>query len=285
MSELPHTVGTVASLWRYPVKSMAGERLDDVVVTDRGLRGDRAHALVDLEDGKVATAKNPRKWPRLFEFAATVVEGDDGTQSRLELTLPDGRRVSTAHRDVDTALSSALGRDVQMRAAEPGEPPVVESTSREKWKARSEEYRLDLEGRDLGDTVTDFDLPEGMFFDSATVHVLTTATLARLRELYPEGAMEVRRFRPNVVVDSGAGCSGFVEDDWVGRTLRLGDEVRLTVTGRCSRCVMTTLPQGDLPEDTGILRTAARHNDACVGVYAAVLTGGRLRHGDSVILE
>jgi uncharacterized protein YcbX len=133
--------------------------------------------------------------------------------------------------------------------------------------------------------VTDFGLPEGTFFDCATVHVLTTATIDRLRELYPQGRFEVRRFRPNVVVETGDGVKDFVENAWIGRTLVLGDEVRLNVSGPCPRCVMTTLPQGDLPKDPGILRTAARHNQVNVGVYAAVVQGGTIRRGDPVKVE
>ena len=115
------------------------------------------------------------------------------------------------------------------------------------------------------------------------MHVLTTATLDRLRELHPQGRYEVRRFRPNIVVAS-AGGEGFVENDWVGRTLAIGETVRLRVTGPCPRCVMTTLPQGDLPKDPGILRTAAQHNDANVGVYASVEQDGAVTRGDSVRL-
>ena len=114
--------------------------------------------------------------------------------------------------------------------------------------------------------------------------MLTTASLARLQELYPEGTMGTRRFRPNVLIDT-PGSTGFLESAWVGRTLRLGSEVRLAVTGPCQRCVMVTLAQGDLPKDIGVLRTAARHNDTHVGVYASVVTGGRLRAGDPVSVD
>ena len=126
-------------------------------------------------------------------------------------------------------------------------------------------------------------MPEGTFFDLGLVHVLTTATLDRLRELHPQGRYEVRRFRPNIVVAS-TGSPGFVENDWVDRTLAIGEKVRLRVTGPCPRCVMTTLPQGDLPKDQGILRAAAQHNDANVGVYASVEQDGVIRRGDSVRL-
>ena len=114
--------------------------------------------------------------------------------------------------------------------------------------------------------------------------LLTTATLDRLRELYPQGRFEVRRFRPNIVVATPEGQRGFVEQDWVGRTLALG-QVRLRVTGPCPRCVMTTLPQADLPADAGILRAAVREAKGHVGVYAEVVHGGDVRRGDQVRLE
>ena len=142
-----------------------------------------------------------------------------------------------------------------------------------------------MEGLEYRDTVTDFGLPQGTFFDAAVVHVLTTATLDRLRMLYPQGRFEVRRFRPNMVIESANGGTDFVENAWIGRTLAIGDAVRLSITGPCPRCVMTTLPQGDLPRDVGILRTAAQHNQANVGVYASVVQGGKVRRGDPVSLE
>src|SRR5205807_10311708 len=100
----------------------------------------------------------------------------------------------------------------------------------------------------------------------------------------PPGRFEVRRFRPNVVVETATGEKGFVENAWIGRTLALGDAVRLSITGPCPRCVMTTLPQADLPRDPGILRAAAQHNHANVGVYADVIEGGAIRRGDPVTL-
>ena len=117
------------------------------------------------------------------------------------------------------------------------------------------------------------------------MHLLTTATLDRLRVLYPQGRFEVRRFRPNIVVEAANGEKEFVENDWIGQIVAIGDAVRLSITGPCGRCVMTTLPQGDLPKDAGILRTAVQQNHANVGVYASVLQGGKVRRGDSVRLE
>jgi uncharacterized protein YcbX len=141
-----------------------------------------------------------------------------------------------------------------------------------------------MEGLEYRDTVTDWELPPGTFFDLAIVHLLTTATIDRLRALYPPGRFEARRFRPNIVVAAGPDQQGFVENDWIGHAVAIGDEVRLQVTGPCPRCVMTTLPQGDLPKDSGILRTAAQHNEVNVGVYADVIAGGTVRRGDVVTL-
>src|SRR6266705_1771811 len=262
-------VGSVVSLWQYPVKSMMGEELNATEVTERGLLGDRAYALVDSADGKAATAKNPRKWPRLFDFRATFIEParPAATVPPVRIALPDGTTVTSAQGDLNQILSKALNREVTLGAAQRG-------------AVNAEEYCPDMEGLDLRDTVTDFTLPEETFFDCAVVHLLTTATLDRLRELYPQGRFEVRRFRPNIVVQLGSGEKSFAENAWIRRTLVIGGEVRLNVTGPCARCVMTTLPQGDLPGDPGILRTAAQHNQVNVGVYEAVLRGGTIRRGD-----
>jgi uncharacterized protein len=264
-------VGSVVSLWQYPVKSMMGEELNATAVTERGLLGDRAYALVDRADGKVATAKNPRKWPRLFDFRATFVEPVRAAAKLppVRIALPDGTTVTSDRGDLNQILSQALNREVTLRAAQRG-------------AVTAEEYWPDMEGLDHRDTVTDFTLPEGTFFDCAPVHLLTTATLDRLRELYPQGRFEVRRFRPNIVVQLASVEKGFAENAWVGRTLAIGDDVRLSITGPCARCVMTTLAQGDLARDPGILRTAAQHNHVNVGVYAAVVRGGAIHRGDPV---
>jgi uncharacterized protein YcbX len=161
----------------------------------------------------------------------------------------------------------------------------VEPTFANPWTPKAEEYWPDMAGLDYRDTVTDFTLPEGTFFDCAVVHLLTTATVDRLRELYPSGRFEVRRFRPNVVVETAGGVKDFVENAWIGGTIAVGAALRLSITGPCPRCVMTTLSQGDLPKDPGILRTAAQHNKASVGLYASVLRGGTVRRGDAIRLE
>lgn len=266
--------GLVGALWRYPVKSMLGEELNASALGKRGLTGDRAYAIVDPETGKVASAKNPKKWPHLFDCRAAFVEppGSNGHLPSVRVTVPDGRITNSDDGDFDAAISAMLGRAGKLETTVP-EKPVLE------------EYWPDIEGLDLRDEVTDESLPEGTFFDLAAIHVLTTATIDRLREVYPDGRFEVRRFRPNIVVQTPAGEKSFLENDWVGGMLLIGDEVRLKITGGAPRCVMTTLAQADLPRDPGILRAAAQHNQAQVGVYAEVEQGGLIRRGDSVFLE
>jgi uncharacterized protein YcbX len=266
--------GAVVSLWRYPVKSMMGEELNASEVTERGLLGDRSLALVDSETGKVVSAKNPKKWAAIFDFRAAFTappqRGD--ALPPVRVTLPDGMTVNS---DDDNRfaelMTGALGRPVTLATAAPPQPTL-------------EEYWPDMAELDHQDSVTDETMPTGTFFDLATIHVLTTATINRLRMLYPEGRFEVRRFRPNIVVRVDDDGAEFVESNWVGQQLRVGDDVVLKVTDHCPRCVMTTLPQGDLPKDSGILRTAARHNDVHVGVYAEVRRAGIVRRGDGVAL-
>jgi MOSC domain-containing protein len=275
MSHSPNEAGSVVGLWCYPVKSMMGEELNAAEITDRGVLGDRRFAVVDAATGKVAGAKNPSKWGNFFDYRAAYTE-PPRAGSRLpavRLILPDGTAVTSEQLDLAQVLSAALGRDVEL----------AEATGREGTET-AEEYWPDMEGLEHRDAVTEWELPAGTFFDSASVHLLTTATIDKLRNLYPEGRFEARRFRPNIVVSTSPHWLGFVENDWINRTIALGDEVRLRISGPCSRCVMTTLAQGDLPKDPGILRTAARHNAANVGVYADVVAAGTVRRGDLVTL-
>jgi uncharacterized protein YcbX len=254
---------------------MMGEELNATEVTERGVVGDRHFAVVDPATGKVAGAKNPRKSGNFFDFRAAYSEPPrrGARMPAVRMTLLGGGAVMSDQPDLPKLLSGALGREAELAEARgDGE------------SSRAEEYWPDMPGLDHRDTVTEWELPAGTFFDLATVHLLTTATIDHLRELYPRGRFEVRRFRPNIVVSTGPDAHGFVENDWIERTVAIGDEVRLRVTGGCPRCVMITLPQGDLPRDPGILRAAAQHNQANVGVYAEVLAGGTIRRGDPVTL-
>lgn len=258
-------MGTIASLWRYPVKSMMGEELRSTNVTEKGIHGDRAYALLDIETGKIVSAKNPKRWPNMFSFRSRYE--DIANSNNIRITLPDGTTVKNNDENSNSILSDALGKEVKIISQVPDDPQL-------------EEYWPDIEELDNRDIVTDEDMPKGTFYDLAILHLLTTSTLNELSRLYPEGRFEARRFRPNIIINTEQ--EGFVESGWIGKTLAIGDEVKLKITDHCPRCVMTILPQGDLPKDTNILRTAAQHNDAHVGVYAEFIKGGIIKCDDAV---
>lgn len=264
----------VTSLWRYPVKSMLGEMLKTAEVTRRGLSGDRPYAVVDVATGKVASAKSPRKWARLFEFRASLAPESEGTNGHaLRISLPNGTTVSVGRDDIDGLLSKELGCKVSLRSAASG------------GMAHTYEYDQAEEGAAQDAPVTEESMPDGTFFDEAVIHILTTATLRQLKDSHPEGRFAVERFRPNIVLNLADDQEGFVEEGWVGRTLRLGNEVRLRVTKPCLRCVMVNLRQETLPKDPDVLRTVARRNGGRAGVYAKVLRGGHVSIDDEVALD
>jgi len=267
-------VGSVVSLWRYPVKSMMGEELNATDIMENGLLGDRAYALVDTATGMVVSAKNPRKWAKLFDFRAVLAESPHkgAEPPSLKITLPDGSLVIGEAENVNQLLSSVLGREVKLETAAPKQPNL-------------EEYWPTVEGLPHQDAVTDEATLSNTFFDLATLHLLTTATLDRLQEITPTSRFETRRFRPNMIIKPTTGEKDFVENDWIGHTLAIGYEVLLKITGPCPRCVMTTMAQAELPNDTSILRTAVKHNEGNVGIYASVVQGGRVHRNDLVRLE
>lgn len=258
--------GSVVSLWRYPVKSMMGEELNATEVMEQGLVGDRAYALIDAETGKTISAKSPRKWGKMFDCRAAL-----NSSAQVKITLPDGTIVLSDAADVEQILSGAFGRGVKLETMAPTEPSI-------------EMYTPDIDELPDQDQITDAAIRPNSFFDAATVHLLTTATLNQLQALAPTSRFETRRFRPNLVIQPANGATGFVENEWVGKTLAIGDEVRLKIDTPCPRCVMTTLAQSELPNDLEILRTAVKHNGGNIGVYASVVQGGTIRRGDAVTL-
>jgi uncharacterized protein len=267
-------VGTVKALWRYPVKSMRGESLEEAVLTPKGFWGDRAYALWDEQSQKVASAKNPKKWAQLLTFQARLTDHPPGQSPlpKVEITLPDGGSITNRSAEVNATLSTALGRSVQLISAVPTQASI-------------EHYWPPVEGTAHQDTITQIVMPEGTFFDACPVHALSTATLARLQELNPAGNFDVRRFRPNLVIQPTQTGSGFIEEAWINQTLRIGEAARLNIFTACPRCVMTTLPQAELPTDLSILRTTAQHNRVIAGIRAAVLQAGVIRCNDPIWLE
>jgi uncharacterized protein YcbX len=273
-------LGTVAKLRRYPVKSMLGEDLSAGDVTLVGLAGDRRLAVISQRTGKIASAKYPRLWRDLLTLSAQAL--DEG----VRITLPDGKTVWSTDAGVDAILSGLLNEPVTLSAT----PPPGASLDRAVPEAV-------LRGGITAEVAFEVNeiasgAPPGTFVDFAPLHLLTTSTLDRIAELSPYKKADPERYRPNIIILTST--PGFTENDWLDRTLHVGDELVLRVIARTPRCAIPTLAHGHLPRNTEALRVLARHNrvipmeelgpEPCAGVYAEVLHPGHVRTGDTVRL-
>lgn len=306
-------VGRVREVWRYPLKSMAGERLESSGVGARGLYGDRGWALRDEEAGEIRGAKIS---PALMLCAARYREqpAEDGAPPRADITLPDGTLTATDAPDVNERLSELLGRRVTLWPLRPASDrahyrramPAARlvgflSRSRNfrrlalgamRVAGRDRELREDF-GREPGEPLPDlsalpaeifeFTSPPGTYFDAFPVHLLTTASLDALARLNPDSAWDARRFRPNFLVETAEGVEGLVESGWAGRSLRVGG-----LTLKCEmptpRCSMTIQAQAGLPKDPRVLRTIVNKAGQSLGMYANVTAPGLVSAGDEVEL-
>jgi uncharacterized protein len=271
-------MGEIVWLGRYPVKSMLGEECPDAELADGGLVGDRRYALIDAVTGFVASAKHPRKWRSLLTMRARYEPGD----GRIAVTLADGTTVLDDDPTIDAVLSRATGRSVRLTGSRPDGATLERLTPSVEAGAGT---------LTRGPVATG--APGQSFVDFAPVHVITTATLDALGQAHPDGRVDARRFRPNLVVRM-ADPVPFAENGWPGRTLSVAAGAAIRMLVPTPRCPVPTLAQGDLADDPEVLRVAARLNRApvadlgpltCVGAYAAVQRPGRLRVGDRVLLS
>jgi MOSC domain-containing protein len=283
MSEV---IGTVRELWRYPMKSMGGERLDACTLGTDGVPGDRGWALRDEQAGEIRGAK---KMPALMQCRASYLsEPSDDSLPPAEVVFPDGTTVLTGEPELATRLSELVGRRVTVWPRQPPEArdfyrraapddPDFERELRDIFARLPEEPLPDL--AIFPPEILEFTSPLGTFFDVAPIHLLTTASLAALRHQQAD----VRRFRPNVLVETPDGLAGFVDVEWCGRDLRVGEAV-LHVDMPAPRCGMVTRAQPGLPADASVLRSVVRDAGQNLGIYATVTRPGRVAVGDTVTL-
>ncbi|MFE6775262.1 MOSC domain-containing protein [Streptomyces sp. NPDC057702] len=274
-------MGTVALLRRYPVKSMLGEDVERAEVTGAGIVGDRVSALVDRATGKVASAKNPRLWRGLLDLRAETVGAGE-----VRVTAPDGTVVHGRDEDVDAVLSRLVGREVTLAHTPPEEAELDRSTPEEVLSGG-------LDAETTADVLRIGEHAPGTFLDFAPLHLIATGTLAHIGALRGKGPVAAVRYRPNLVVETDG--SGFVENEWLGRVLTVGDELVLRTVAATPRCALPTLDHGGTGRDTDALRVPARHNrfvpyrgwgpEPCVGVYTQVVREGRVSAGDVVRLR
>jgi uncharacterized protein YcbX len=261
---------------------MQGELRTALSVGALGVEGDRAFATRDEVRGGIRGAK---QLGELMKFAARWV--DDSRQAAI-ITLPSGEEVRTDATDVDEQLSKALDHAVTLWPLQPAtdtdhyrrgpsDDPDPLSALRTVFALEPDEPLPDLSG--LPPVIFTYESPPGTYYDAFPLMLLSESALAALGALAPDSAIDVRRFRPNIVV---AGTdTGFAEDEWVGHRLRIGT-MTARVEIRTMRCVMVTRPFSDLPTDRSIMRTLVRERSQCFGVYASVEQPGAVTLGDTV---
>jgi len=284
MTDTSDIVGTIKSIRRYAVKSMGPEELDESLVNAGGLVGDRAYAVIDTKTGKVGSAKMPKKWGALLALSSAYAEPpeDGAALPAVQVNFPSGDSINSAGGDLDARLSETLGRPVALSTARPDE------VSLERMDPLAAEETV----VDIGEIMM-----EGRFSDYAAIHMLTDASLAELARLSPGIDFNAGRFRPNLVIAAAPGLSGFVENDWVGRTVLIGDTIKLRISDPTPRCMIPTQAQhGGIEKDMKVVSTIVEHNRLpvpvldneelpCVGIYGFVLQGGNVRNGDTVRVE
>jgi uncharacterized protein YcbX len=237
-------LGAVSQLWRYPASSLAGERLDAISVGLRTVDGDRLFGLVDASDGEIARPDREARWHKVPLIRARLTE-----DRRLEVAVPSGGWLPAPDPLSDHAISDFLGFTAAIR-------PFGAENAAPFYAGPRTEAR----------------------YAKAPIHLLTTASLARLKALHPEGVPDPRRFRPNVVVDMEPIEGSFPETEWIGRKLAVGD-LLLTVSEPCRRCGFTIIAQDGFDTDPGILRNLVRHNAHNLGVYCTVDRPARIAIG------
>ncbi|MFF2012336.1 MOSC domain-containing protein [Streptomyces sp. NPDC058195] len=275
------SMGTVAAVRRYPVKSMLGEDLASVMVTHAGLSGDRSYAVID-ETGAIGSAKHPRKWGPLLACRSRLADG------AVAVELPDGVIRTIGDPDLDARLTTLLGRPVSVSASAPAHSTLERAVPAYEGGV-PDAVRSASFVDDTGERITVGKVASGTFFDFGRVHLITTSSLRRLRSVYPVGDFDPRRFRPNLVVDTGDGPP-FAEDGWQDGQLRVG-EALFRVLVPTPRCVVPALGHDELRADPGIMRAIAREHRvavfdvgrlACLGVYLEVLEPGTVHLGDAI---
>jgi uncharacterized protein YcbX len=285
----------VSELWRYPVKSMQGERLEVAEITSHGVKYDRGWAVRDEVSGNIRGAKNIAG---LMHCAARYLDGTDaGLVPHAEIILPDGTVVNTDDSRANSMLSKTLGREVTLQPLQPAEAEehyrrhsaetdFIEAESRRRLGLLDDEPMPDLSTdkprlQAVLKEFREYNTPRGTYFDAFPLHLLTEASLKYLANLLPDDRIDVRRFRPNILLADDAGLSQPVEFDWVDSELTIGS-VRLSIEWETVRCVMTTREHAGLPRASQIMRTLVRETKQNLGIYADAVTHGEIKVGDSV---
>ncbi len=228
--------GTVRELWRYPVSSLTGERLETTDLDDDGVAGDRQWGLFDAGSLEAAAPESARRWRPVPDLCSRLGAGG------IEISRDGAVWHAVPSPRADEAASGHLGFPVRFLP-----------------------FGMDAAPR----------------YERGHLHILTTSSLARLQALLPQAVLDVRRFRPNILIETDGNDAGFTEQKLVGRRLSLGKAV-VEITEPCTRCAFTALGQPSIPFDKDVLHAIARHGGGGFGVLASVMGTGRVACGDGV---
>lgn len=277
------TTQSVKAIFRYPIKSMLGEQLDKAEIADSGIPGDRGWAVRDEKRGGIRGGK---KIPQLMTLAAT------STQEGAMIAAPDGETLPVNALDINAWLSNKLAHPVSLWPLLPADQLDHYRRGAPDTEDFEEELRT-VFGRLPGEPIPDltafaelleFESPPGTYFDAFPLMLLTQQSLDTMNQLAPESDFDVRRFRPNVLIDCQGSTELFPEQAWIGKTMTIGG-VSLTIESTCPRCSMTTHGFSNLQRDTQIMRHMVAHSEGNLGVYATILQSGTVTAGDRVQVQ
>lgn len=285
------SVGTVSQLWRYPVKSMGGEQIESAQIDGNGVAGDRGWAVREIE---ADVTRNAREMPRLLQFAAAYAEspGFDNRSPAVTITTPDNAQVQSSDADRNQRLSDILGRPVLLTPLHPADDlawyaraPMPEGVDpmqalRQIMGMEEDDPLPDFSG--LPQELQGFSTPPGTYFDCYPIHIMTTSSLSTLASVGGGDDVDVRRFRPNVLIDTG-NAEGLLEVDWTGKKLRLG-EVVIEMKTTTVRCSVPAHAQRDFGNSRAVGRALIEKTKQHLGSYCNVLEGGIVNLGDTVEL-
>ena len=283
-------IGTIKELWRYPVKGMAGEQIQRCQIDSTGLQGDRCFAVRDVLRNEIQSCKFR---PALLRCIARYEDTNTGTgEQDVEIHFPDGSCLSLNDNDLTAKLSALLGHESIVEA-------LSEQTSMNAFRRYQANKQILLEElnatftREAGEAGPDFSNPSerflnyvtlpGSYFLVSPLHILTTASLAHCKQLLPAADWDLRRFRPNMVIDTLSQFIGLTEQAWVGKKLRIGD-LEINCNDTAIRCGAVTREQQGLPFDKSLLRTIVKDTGQNLGIYGDIIGEGQIQAGDSVFL-
>jgi len=258
---------------------MGGEFLDTTFVDENGVEGDRIFALKELETGFIVSAKNPKKWKAIIELEAFL------ENEKIKIRQIKTGQVFDNENDIINLIEKLTARKVSLV-----------SNSNQQEIREADRSPIEQTGSIINQEPLASASKVGHFFDFAPIHLMTTSSLNEIKKHYPKGKFDIERFRPNLLIDTG-NKTGFVENEWLGKTLQIGTDLQIKIIEPCPRCVVTTLKQGELEKDHEILKTIVQHNQVeshtyypgtlfkgVLGVYGIIEKSGEIIRGDDVVI-